>query len=101
MDFSEFETARGGIWRICAVIDDATKDASPPPSPRRLAARMRSVASAGPYQISKIAQIGHTHCPMPDQVGTQSETSNEWVNFSDGVNFNETRARFIETGQFK
>jgi hypothetical protein len=21
MDFSEFETARGGIWRICAVID--------------------------------------------------------------------------------
>jgi hypothetical protein len=25
MDFSEFETARGGIWRICAVIDDATK----------------------------------------------------------------------------
>jgi putative transposase len=26
MDFSEFETARGGIWRICAVIDYATKD---------------------------------------------------------------------------
>ena len=25
MDFSEFETARGGIWRICTVIDDATK----------------------------------------------------------------------------
>jgi putative transposase len=25
MDFSEFETARSGIWRICAVIDDATK----------------------------------------------------------------------------
>lgn len=25
MDFSEFETARGGIWRICAVIDYATK----------------------------------------------------------------------------
>ena len=25
MDFSEFETARGGIWRICAVIDHATK----------------------------------------------------------------------------
>jgi transposase InsO family protein len=24
MDFSEFETARGGIWRICAVIDYAT-----------------------------------------------------------------------------
>jgi hypothetical protein len=24
-DFSEFETARGGIWRICAVIDYATK----------------------------------------------------------------------------
>jgi hypothetical protein len=23
--FSEFETARGGIWRICAVIDYATK----------------------------------------------------------------------------
>ena len=34
MDFSEFETARGRIWRICAVIDYATKDASPPPSPR-------------------------------------------------------------------
>jgi hypothetical protein len=25
MDFSEFETARSGIWRICAVIDYATK----------------------------------------------------------------------------
>jgi putative transposase len=25
MDFSEFETARGGIWRICAVIAYATK----------------------------------------------------------------------------
>ena len=25
MDLSEFETARGGIWRICAVIDYATK----------------------------------------------------------------------------
>ena len=25
LDFSEFETARGGIWRICAVIDYATK----------------------------------------------------------------------------
>ena len=25
MDFSEFETARGRIWRICAVIDYATK----------------------------------------------------------------------------
>ncbi|HEV8650219.1 MAG TPA: IS3 family transposase [Actinomycetes bacterium] len=25
IDFSEFETARGGIWRICAVIDYATK----------------------------------------------------------------------------
>ena len=25
MDFAEFETARGGIWRICAVIDYATK----------------------------------------------------------------------------
>ena len=25
MDLTEFETARGGIWRICAVIDYATK----------------------------------------------------------------------------
>jgi hypothetical protein len=25
MDFSEFETAGGGIWRICAVIDYVTK----------------------------------------------------------------------------
>jgi putative transposase len=25
IDFSEFETARGGIWRIRAVIDYATK----------------------------------------------------------------------------
>ncbi|MGV9747940.1 hypothetical protein ACWDTG_23975 [Rhodococcus zopfii] len=24
-DFSEFETTGGGIWRICAVIDDAIK----------------------------------------------------------------------------
>src|SRR4029450_2978872 len=24
-NFSEFETTAGGIWRICAVIDDATK----------------------------------------------------------------------------
>jgi hypothetical protein len=24
-DFSEFETGAGGIWRICAVIDYATK----------------------------------------------------------------------------
>jgi putative transposase len=24
-DFSEFETSAGGIWRICAVIDYATK----------------------------------------------------------------------------
>jgi putative transposase len=27
MDFSVFETARGGIWRICAVIDYATSTA--------------------------------------------------------------------------
>ena len=26
MDFSEFETGRGRIWRICAVIDYATKN---------------------------------------------------------------------------
>jgi putative transposase len=26
LDFSELETARGGSWRICAGIDDATKD---------------------------------------------------------------------------
>lgn len=25
MDFSEFETSRGGIWRLCAVVDYATK----------------------------------------------------------------------------
>jgi putative transposase len=25
-DFTEFETSAGGIWRICAVIDYATKD---------------------------------------------------------------------------
>ena len=25
MDFSEFETTRGGIWRICAVVDYAAK----------------------------------------------------------------------------
>jgi transposase InsO family protein len=25
MDFSEFETTRGGIWRICSVIDYATR----------------------------------------------------------------------------
>jgi hypothetical protein len=25
IDFSDFETARGGIWRICTVIDYATK----------------------------------------------------------------------------
>jgi len=31
-DFSEFETASGGIWRICEVIDYATK--------HRLAARI-------------------------------------------------------------
>ncbi|MEV2226271.1 hypothetical protein AB0E01_41405 [Nocardia vinacea] len=24
-DFSDFETSGGGIWRICAVIDYATK----------------------------------------------------------------------------
>jgi hypothetical protein len=24
-DFSEFETTGGGIWRICAVVDYATK----------------------------------------------------------------------------
>jgi putative transposase len=37
MDFSEFETARGGIWRICAVIDYATKHclaATVTPTPR-------------------------------------------------------------------
>jgi hypothetical protein len=45
MDFSEFETARGGIWRICAVIDYATKYCLA--ATRRLAARMCSVASAG------------------------------------------------------
>jgi hypothetical protein len=25
MDFSDFETVRGGIWRICAVVDYAIK----------------------------------------------------------------------------
>lgn len=25
MDFNEFETTSGGIWRICALIDFATK----------------------------------------------------------------------------
>jgi hypothetical protein len=48
MDFSEFETARGGIWRICAVIDYATKYCLAATVTRRLAARMRSAASAGP-----------------------------------------------------
>jgi putative transposase len=48
MDFSEFETALGGIWRICAVIDYATKyclAATVTPTSR---GQMRSVASAGP-----------------------------------------------------
>jgi hypothetical protein len=48
MDFSEFETARGGIWRICAVIAYATKYCLAVTVTRRLAARMRSAASAGP-----------------------------------------------------
>ncbi|HEV2921205.1 MAG TPA: hypothetical protein VG673_18480 [Actinomycetota bacterium] len=47
MDFSEFETARGGIWRICAVVDYATKYCLAATVTRRLAARMRSAASAG------------------------------------------------------
>ena len=54
MDFSEFETARAGSWRICAVIDYATKDASPPPSPRRLAARMRSAGWWGRSPTSRL-----------------------------------------------
>jgi hypothetical protein len=48
MDFSEFETACGGIWRICVVIDYATKYCLAATVTRRLAARMRSAASAGP-----------------------------------------------------
>ena len=63
MDFSDFETARGGIWRICAVIDDATKYASPPPSPRRLAARMRSAASAGPLSRPNGSSTSTTSVP--------------------------------------
>ena len=46
MDFSEFETARGGIWRICAVIDYPTRHCLAATVTRRLAARMRSAASA-------------------------------------------------------
>jgi putative transposase len=36
MDCSEFETARGGIWRICAVIDYATNVLPRRHRPRRL-----------------------------------------------------------------
>ena len=63
MDFSEFETARGGIWRICAVIDTPPSTASPPPSPRRLAARMRSVASAGPLSRPNGSSTSTTSVP--------------------------------------
>ena len=61
MDFSEFETARGGIWRICAVIDYATKDCLAATVTRRLAARMRSAASAGPLS----RPIGSSRRPAP------------------------------------
>jgi hypothetical protein len=29
MDFSEFETINGGIWRLCAVIDYVAKYCRP------------------------------------------------------------------------
>jgi putative transposase len=63
MDFSEFETARGGIWRICAVIDDATKYCLAAPVTRRLAAPMRSVASAGPLSRPNGSSTSTTSVP--------------------------------------
>jgi len=63
MDFSEFETARGGIWRICAVIDYATKYCLAATVTRRLAARMRSVASAGPLSRPNGSSTSTTSVP--------------------------------------
>ena len=47
-DFSEFETAGGGIWRICAVIDYATQYCLAAGSPRPAAAWTRSRVSMRP-----------------------------------------------------
>jgi transposase InsO family protein len=47
-DFSEFETAGGGIWRICAVIDYATKYCLAARITRPAAASMRSRVSTRP-----------------------------------------------------
>jgi transposase-like protein len=63
MDCSQFQTARGGIWRSWAVIDDATKDCLAATSPRRLAARMRWVASAGPLSRPKGSWTSTTPVP--------------------------------------
>jgi putative transposase len=47
-DFSEFETPTGGIWRICAVIDYATKYCLAPPSRPPAAGRTRCSACTSP-----------------------------------------------------
>jgi transposase InsO family protein len=44
MDFSEFETARGGIWRICAVADAFAGD---DPLFRPVRTRVRSPQTIG------------------------------------------------------
>jgi putative transposase len=55
MDFSEFETTGGGIWRICAVIDYATKycpAATVTPTSRAtdaLACLQTAIQTAAPY----------------------------------------------------
>jgi putative transposase len=46
MDFSEFETTRGGIWRICSVIGYATKYCLAATVTATSAARMHSPATS-------------------------------------------------------
>jgi transposase InsO family protein len=72
-DFSEFETTSGGIWRICAVIDYATKyclAATVTPTSRgvdALAGLRRAVAEA-----QRLDRCGGVFGRMGGDVGTPS-----------------------------
>lgn len=59
MDFSEFETLGGGIWRLCAVVDYASKYACPRHS--RSAGSSVQTASPGAWPAAASTAVSKAH----------------------------------------
>jgi len=76
-DFSEFETVGGGIWRICAVIDYATKyclAAAITPTGRgsdALACLHAAVAEAERVLELDDLRVDSRQCPAPNRRSRQ------------------------------